>query len=545
MARRLRTHWPALAAIGVMGAALVVLLRLSLAKTQGHLIYALDDGYIEIAIAKNFSLSGVWGVTRYSFTSATSSILFPLVLSIVYSLFGAGEATPFVINILGAVSVVIAAHLILSSLQVSSVYRFLVLVALVFLIPLPTMVFVGMEHTVHILLTLVFAYCAARLITAEEFAWRGPALGLMVLAMLLAMVRYEGLFLVAIVCALLLVRHRVVYSLTLGLVSLAPILIYGWISVRLGASWLPNSLLLKAVLPLDPPVSLSQIILEKLLSAPHLPLLMALAASLYWLGSSRSERHWDQNGLLLVMMLGASILHLILAGVGWLYRYEAYLVALGVLLNGLLIPPAYRTWARPGRRHSVGYGVMTGVASLLLVATGLVLAERGARAWHETPQATTNIYEQQYQMAKFLRDYYPGETVAANDIGAINALADIKCLDLFGLASMEVTRAKLEHRYDTRSVFQICRTSNARVAIVYDEWLEKIGGVPVEWQRVGEWWIPDNVICASPRVVFYAIEPAATDRLRNALDEFSRRLPPDVRYIKTQDQPKSDPSNDE
>src|SRR5467141_1610984 len=109
--RFLRNKWPVVIAIAVLGATIFVLLRLSLARNQGHLIYALDDEYIGMAIAKNFSRFGVWGVTRYGFTSATSSILWPLLLAAVYAVFGVSEVAPFVLNIICATMVVISGDL--------------------------------------------------------------------------------------------------------------------------------------------------------------------------------------------------------------------------------------------------------------------------------------------------------------------------------------------------------------------------------------------------------------------------------------------------
>ena len=42
-----------------------------------HFIYALDDTYIGMAMAKSLALHGVWGVTPFAFSSSDSSLLFP------------------------------------------------------------------------------------------------------------------------------------------------------------------------------------------------------------------------------------------------------------------------------------------------------------------------------------------------------------------------------------------------------------------------------------------------------------------------------------
>ena len=61
---------------------------------DGNLIYPLDDTYIHLAIAKNFVLHGVWGVTKYAFTSSISSPFFTLLVAIAFRLTGVQEWVP-------------------------------------------------------------------------------------------------------------------------------------------------------------------------------------------------------------------------------------------------------------------------------------------------------------------------------------------------------------------------------------------------------------------------------------------------------------------
>ncbi len=71
-------HWPLIAGVAVLWFVIGIILLLSLAHNQGHLVYDVDDPYIHMAIARHFAESGVWGVTRYEFSSSSSSILWPL-----------------------------------------------------------------------------------------------------------------------------------------------------------------------------------------------------------------------------------------------------------------------------------------------------------------------------------------------------------------------------------------------------------------------------------------------------------------------------------
>src|SRR5206468_1050585 len=63
---------------------------------------------------------------------------------------------------------------------------------------------------------------------------------------LVCAIRYEGLFLVAIVCCILLFNKKIIAAFVLGFISLLPIIIFGLISLSKGSYFFPNSVLLKA-----------------------------------------------------------------------------------------------------------------------------------------------------------------------------------------------------------------------------------------------------------------------------------------------------------
>ena len=97
----------------------------------------------------------------------------------------------------------------------------------------------------------------------------------------------------------------------------------------------------------------------------------------------------------------------------------------------------------------------------------------GFQALWKTPVASRNIWQQQYQMGLFLNEYYPQAAVAANDIGAIDYLADLHLVDLFGLASREVLQAKLGGEWQSDlagALDRLTSAEGARIAVLYDNW---------------------------------------------------------------------------
>jgi hypothetical protein len=54
-------HWPILAGISIYLAILAICLVTSLRQNQGTFVYALDDPYVHMAVAKNLATKGIWG----------------------------------------------------------------------------------------------------------------------------------------------------------------------------------------------------------------------------------------------------------------------------------------------------------------------------------------------------------------------------------------------------------------------------------------------------------------------------------------------------
>ncbi|HEX8098186.1 MAG TPA: hypothetical protein VF507_09125 [Pyrinomonadaceae bacterium] len=524
----LTRHWPVFAALALYFAVTLTLLHLSTARNGGRLVYALDDAYIHMAMAKNFAAHGVWGVTRHGFSASTSSVLWTLLLSAVYYATGARGATPLVLNILFGAAFVVAFHFILRRFSPAPGYSFLLLLCAIFFTPLPAVVFVGMEHALQVFIVIIFVYVAAGALARDDDDFKGGAkIGALLLAPLVTAIRYEGLFLISVVCLLFLLRRRISYALALGAAAVAPLAIFGLVSVARGAYWLPNSVLLKGADVRQGPLSLLVHAFSQMKAAPFLTLLVLLASGLYLVRRKRGEGSWEHVQILLAVFVFTTLLHVTFSLVlVWFYRYEAYLVALGVLACGVALGEGLISESLRGK--GLASTIAGAALSLVLLAASAALVHRGVVSLAQIPRATGNIYRQQYQVARFLHDYYDGQAVAANDVGAINFYADIECLDLWGLATDEVARAKRGGRYDARLIEKLARGRGAKVAVVYDSWLNEYGGAPEGWTPVGRWRIPDNIVCRDDTVTFYAVADSETDRLIQSLAAFSARLPRDM-----------------
>jgi hypothetical protein len=500
----------------VLAAAAFLLLRAALVHTGGRLVYALDDAYIHMAVARSLARDGVWGVTPYAFTSSTSSLAWPLLLALADLVVGVREATPLVLNLVFAAGSIVLADRLLAGAP--ALWRAPALVAVVFFTPLPTLVLAGMEHTLQI--AAVF-WLLDRVRAAEEGeAETGRALAsLGAASAFAAAARYESLFLIAPAGVLLWVDGRRRAAIVTVVAAVLPLVVYGAVSVAHGWPPLPNSLLLKRATFEGSGVAaifdrLGGHALRALTEAPHL---LVLLAAVLVLSASRpaspAVRRWD------VIFVAGTLLHLQLAALGWLFRYEAYLVAIGVVLvarhlaDGPAEAPAFGTAARAA-------------LTVALLVAAVPLITRAAQAAAQTPRAVKNIYEQQYQMGLFLRGLPAGSTVMANDIGAIAYLADIRLIDLYGLATQETARARREGRVDRTLLTRLAEPAPPAAVVVYRSWFAD--AIPSDWIQVGTWKVPEEVVVADRTVTFYATRPAEASLLARALEAFQTRLPPTV-----------------
>jgi hypothetical protein len=504
----------------------------SMRRTGGQFVYPLDDTYISMAMAKNIAVHGVMGLTPHEFSFSSSCPLWIWLIAGVYVLAGPAWWVPLALGILAGIFALGIAYRVLAAAQCDNASTTMGLLALCILAPLPAMALSGMEHALHIALVLWFVAGACRFLSGEG----GSFLKLLALLPALVMVRYESLFLAGVFALLLAARKRWLYGLITMATAVAPAALLGAVSVSRGWQWLPNSLLLKGAMP---DLSSFQGVLNVvggrsiglLFAAPHLAALVAALLAAYIWRAGRGHGFWTSGQLIILFALAGTFLHLQFASVGWFFRYEAYLVALGVtavFVSHADIPvraavkAAFR--ARPSPRLAAG-----GFALLLGLAP---LAARALEAFEGLPAASHNVFEQQYQMALFLRTYYPGASIAANDVGAINYFADFHCLDLAGLCSREIGRLKRRRDYDTQAVATLAAAAGVRIAAVYDTWFNGIAGprIPSGWIRVGSWHVSDNQFLGGDTVSFYAVQPEESEFLERCLREFSWRLPSEVNW---------------
>jgi hypothetical protein len=254
---------------------------------------------------------------------------------------------------------------------------------------------------------------------------------------------------------------------------------------------------------------------------PELVLTLCLLLVLVRLGSSATRA--DRVLTLCVLSVIGFLMHACLVKLEWFYRYEAALMALGILALGWVL-------SRAANRAILLKPLLASAAgTVFVVLLALPLASRALSAVVATPRAMRNVFDQQYQMATFFRGAYAGDAIAVNDIGAIAWLSTSRILDVYGLATQEVADLKRQRQWDRDRLQAVAAREQVKAVAMYERVLAPL--IPTTWTLVGEWRIAGNVAVSEDTVGFYAPTPGDVSRLRTALDAYAPRLPRSVTYI--------------
>jgi len=496
-------------------AGLSVILYLILRVNSGHFVYAVDDAYIHMAVARNYVLHGVFGITRYGFTSSLSSILWPWLLIGSFKLTGVNVYVPIVLNALSFLLIVLLSFVVLSPLR-----ALLFTLSATFLGSILSLTFVGLEHNLQILTTLLLFTLASGMLNVGR--WERPLLFLA--ALLTTSARYEGIAVVLILAAYRLIRRDVIGSLLILTGGGLPVILYGIWSLSNGWYFLPTSVLTKAYrFDLVSPSGWTDFLFLRALRnasiVPGVYVLWVLLAVFIVSPLSRSE---ERPSLILAFLIFT--VHLYFGNVHWLYRYEAYIVvlALFVLIQSLNTDRLLNAW-RSADLIRKAAAVITAFLVLFPVL------HRGHTATAHVVSGSNELYRQDYQMAMFIKEYYDGQPVVLNDVGNVAFYTDARIIDLWGLATLETAKMLLEGRYTWENVDSFVRREGGKVALLYGDVFAK-RYFPILWDEVGLWYLlgPKRFVVGNKAVYFYVVSENA-DTLKKRFVEFSKnKLPKGV-----------------
>ena len=488
-------------AILVFAMAAVWELNATLAATGGVFVYSVDDAYIHLALAERIA-HGTYGLNLHEFSAPSSSILWPFLL-----LIGVGASwhpfVPLAFNfIFGAMAAWLTGKCVDEwPWHEEGRWRWLkrAITTVLFVIGLNVvgLMYFGLEHVLQLLLAVACAYGILQVHRGREMPWWAIAA-----ACVGPMVRYENLAIsVAVAVVLYWTRSKkagiwtLVASLAVPLAFSGYLLAHGWFV-------LPNSVLMRGTSGagwrgfLD---TLKLNLIHDVTQNTRLSWLCVLGfpAELWWI----SRRSRPSAAAAVTMVLG---LVLVVGKVGS-FRYESFAGAFSVLILFVLLGDRYRQW------H-------------LAILVFLLCTWPYFRYLHQSAVSSENIYQQQYQMGRFEREYYK-KNVAVNDIGLVSYRLpqNIYVLDTAGLASRQ---SMLQQNKDVQWTDRFVRDHNAGLAMIYTDWVQ---GIPPTWTLMGRFVLGSELISpAEDHVEVYATSVGNPAEIDAELREFQKTLPPGV-----------------
>ena len=429
--------------------------------TCGEWIFPLDDAYIHLGLARSLVDSGTWGVNPGEFASASSS---PAWTALMVAGFLAAGQTPIVALVgnalaLGFVSFAAAAYL--RDAGTGPPVAALTLLLLVVAVPLPFLAGLGMEHVLHLALVLALLRAAEATPTRSSLAMVGA------FAAAATLTRYETTFAVA---GLALASGRRAWRSSLAALagSTAAILGFGTFALSQGGDFLPNPILKKAWIARDWVAGLREAWTE---GQALVALLLAVSLLLAF-GMDNRSRHRA------VTFLVAATGQLLFGRIGWLYRYEAWLIGLGVLV---LVP------ALAGRLRS-------GPAIFALWILGLVtpdLAARAAAAWSSFVPGARFTLDADVSVARWIAADWPGLPVAVHDLGAAAFYTDNPLVDVAGIGTDSIARLHRQGRLTGETMAFILHDHHVIFAVAGPDWMD--GARPARFREAARLVVPHPV----------------------------------------------------
>jgi hypothetical protein len=457
--------WPLVASSAVFVAAAFAV-ELAIWPQTGALFYPLDDTYIQMAIARNLTSHGTWGIAG-EFANAGSSLFWPLLLASTYMLAGVNAWSPLVLNALAAIAVLLAANRALRP-TLGPGHRAIALIALVLAVPLFQIYRIGMEHTLACAVVIASVSAVVRAGESERpVAWPVLALGA-----LLVSVRFD-LAAVAVPLALVLVRKKGWREgAWFAAIAAVPIAVSALNASRHGWPLLPAPVLVKnALATIGPsPEGFARFLTDagtRLVNTPALPVILLLCAAML-LARERQRQRSDVRSLQAVAM-AAIVIHLCFGRTGWQFRYEVHLIALGLVAIAADLPAALQSMARSQRQF----------VAVLTVALALCLAWRANASTTRLVQGVAGLQRYDYLRGEFFQRHPPERGLVIGAVGVIGYLTDVPMIDPAGLLTPELIPSA---RYDVVDLPAVQRIASARGA--------DLSLFPLEgWQCVGEWII--------------------------------------------------------
>jgi hypothetical protein len=298
----------------------------------------------------------------------------------------------------------------------------------------------GIEHSVHIALTLASLLGLVRFLRRREADWWW-----LTCIALQPLVRFEAIAPLLLEVGLLRAFRKFRHAVAVILIGIVGVGGFGLYLHSLGLPWLPSSVLIKsqvasAGMNISDGVPAGFLVtlvrnLANNLDVYGGPQIVAMVAALLGIFMRLRNpiycfRSDPVKATVAVFAASVSLAHLTGGMLGAYYRYEVYVMMLDLFALGLVYREALNGWLRTATIQ----GHIIAAVMLLFIFSGY------ARSTLTMPAAGASVYDQSYQLHRFVVEFYR-RPVAVNHLGLIDYRDPEYVLDLSGKGSEPARRA--------------------------------------------------------------------------------------------------------
>jgi hypothetical protein len=482
----------------------------------GMLVYTLDDAYIHLALAENIAKFH-YGINLSEFSSPASSILWPFLLAPWMKL-PYHYLVPFIYNVACSFGILYFEWKLLDYGFADNTSKFKTLfigILLCFLLAVTNIVpliFMGMEHSAQLLGVVAVLYAMVRELENKY----SPALAIASIVFC-SLIRYENISIALLACLFFFLQGHRRDAVVAGGIVFAAVAAFSLFLVLHGLPALPVSVLVKtgnlqqAVHPLA-----RVYLLANTERGAFFALLMLFFAGLLFRPEFTKGRRLLSAIVCVALFLYLEYGHVNIYWTGeadpsYFQRYESYIWTFSILSFIYLL-----------KDHLIAAFHFSKTMFIVLACCAEVLfCQKNNWDFRTTAEASNNIYEQQYQMHRFVVDYYQAP-VAVNDIGYVGYSNNHYVLDLWGLSLKRAWRMRM---YDGNAYWidTLTQSYNTKLIMIYDYDFPKH---PSYWKKVAELSLTRTRITPGGEMVsFYATDDSSAYEIRRKLQEFQQTLP--------------------
>lgn len=479
----------------------------------GKLLYILDDPYIHLTLARNI-YQGHYGINSIEASAPSSSIIWPFILALFTSL-AFFEYIPLILNIIFSLLILflIDKIIILIFNNITNLQRIVLQLIFILISNLTPLIWTGMEHIFQILFGIIAIFGLLQLQINNRIHL------LLIFSIILnPLIRYESLSIsIPAIIFLYLKGYRRIAIIVL-IFTILPLIIFSYFLYTLELNFFPTSIIIKS----------SNFSNESFLSIFLFNLSFAIEEKTWYflfgiiLAIIIRFRKNTSDIYFSTILITTILLQLIFGAFGQFARYETYMVNFS-LIGFIYI---YRESIIAVSKNTNYIKISSLVIFLIILLSGYIPSAI------KTPFMANSIYNQQYQMARFVRDFYQKD-IGVNDIGLVGYFNKNYTLDLFGLSNKKVINYRKEIN-NQLWMDELAEEHNVDLAMIYDSWFKTF--IPSHWIKIGELYLSTPYRSpASPKVSFYLRKPEQLEQIHHLIEAFSQTLPEHAEFRFTQE----------